>query len=265
MIVEQPTYGNLRAHAIALQTLLIKETLRFLRIWIQTLLPPAITTALYFIIFGKLIGGQLGPVGGFSYSQYIAPGLIMMAVITNAYSNVVSSFFSSKFQRHIEELLVSPLPNSIIVLGFVGGGVARGLAVGAVVTAVAAFFADLHWQHPLVTLAVMALTATLFALGGLINGIFAKSFDDISLVPTFVLTPLTYLGGIFYSIQMLPPFWQDASLLNPILYMINAFRYGILGVSDIDIGLAFAIILLLDAALFAYSLWLLHRGTGIRS
>ncbi len=256
---------NIRSHSIAFQTILIKETLRFLRIWIQTLLPPAITTALYFIIFGKLIGGQLGPVEGLTYTQYIAPGLIMMAVITNSYSNVVSSFFSAKFQRHIEEMLVSPLPNAVIVLGFVGGGVARGLAVGLTVIAVSLFFAELHWQHPLVTFAVMVLTAVLFALGGLINGIFAKSFDDISLVPTFVLTPLTYLGGIFYSIKMLPAFWQDASLLNPILYMVNAFRFGILGVSDIDIYLAFAIVLAFDAALFGYSLWLLHRGTGIRA
>ena len=256
---------NSRSHAIAFQTILIKETLRFLRIWIQTLLPPAITTALYFIIFGELIGAQLGPVEGQPYTRYIAPGLIMMAVMTNAYSNVVSSFFSAKFQRHIEEMLVSPLPNAVIVLGFVGGGVARGLAVGLVVIAVSLFFADLRWQHPLITLAVMVLTSTLFALGGLINGIFAKSFDDISIVPTFVLTPLIYLGGIFYSVKMLPPFWQDVSLANPILYMINAFRYGILGVSDIDVGLAFAIILLFVAALFGYSLWLLRRGTGVRA
>ena len=256
---------NIRTQYIALQTILLKETLRFLRIWIQTILPPAITTALYFIIFGKLIGAQLGPVDGLSYTQYIAPGLIMMAVITNAYSNVVSSFFSAKFQRHIEEMLVSPLPDAIIVLGFVGGGVARGLAVGIVVTAISLFFADLHWQHPLLILAVIVLTSVLFALAGLINGIFAKSFDDISIVPTFVLTPLIYLGGIFYSIKMLPPFWQDVSLLNPILYMINAFRYGILGVSDIDVRVAFAIILLFIVALFGYSLWLLRRGTGIRT
>ncbi|MDS4041411.1 MAG: ABC transporter permease [Candidatus Competibacter sp.] len=256
---------NIRTQYIALQTILLKETLRFLRIWIQTILPPAITTALYFIIFGKLIGAQLGPVDGLSYTQYIAPGLIMMAVITNAYSNVVSSFFSAKFQRHIEEMLVSPLPNTIIVLGFVGGGVARGLAVGIVVAAVSLFFADLHWQHLSVTLAVIVLTSVLFALAGLINGIFAKSFDDISIIPTFVLTPLIYLGGIFYSIKMLPPFWQDVSLLNPILYMINAFRFGILGVSDIDIRIAFAIILLFVVALFGYSLWLLQRGTGIRN
>jgi ABC-2 type transport system permease protein len=256
---------NIRTQYIALQTILLKETLRFLRIWIQTLLPPAITTALYFIIFGQLIGARLGAVEGLSYTQYIAPGLIMMAVITNAYSNVVSSFFSAKFQRHIEEMLVSPLPNAIIVLGFVGGGVARGLAVGSVVAAVSLFFADLHWQHPLLTLAVMVLTSVLFALAGLINGIFAKSFDDISLIPTFVLTPLTYFGGIFYSIQMLPPFWQDASLFNPILYMVNAFRFGILGVSDINLYLAFAIILLFIVALFGYSLWLLRWGTGIRN
>jgi ABC-2 type transport system permease protein len=256
---------NIRNQYVALQTLLLKETLRFLRIWIQTILPPVITTALYFIVFGQLIGAQLGAVEGLSYIQYIAPGLIMMAVITNAYSNVVSSFFSAKFQRHIEEMLVSPLPNTIIVLGFVGGGVARGLAVGIVVTLISLFFADLHWQHPLVTLAVIVLTAVLFALGGLINGIFAKSFDDISIIPTFVLTPLIYLGGIFYSIKMLPPFWQEASLFNPILYMINAFRYGILGVSDIDVRTAFALILLFIATLFGYSLWLLRRGTGVRN
>lgn len=253
------------AQWIALQTLLIKETLRFLRIWIQTILPPAVTTALYFIIFGQLIGAQLGPVEGLNYTQFIAPGLIMLAVITNAYSNVVSSFFSAKFQRHIEEMLVSPLPNVIIILGFVGGGLARGLTVGLAVIAVALCFADLRWEHPLITLAVMVLTAVLFALAGLINGIYAKSFDDISVVPTFVLTPLIYLGGIFYSIQMLPPFWQYVSLFNPILYMINAFRFGILGVSDIDIRLAFTLIALFIIILFSYSLWLLQRGVGIRN
>ncbi len=265
-MITKPLYAQtVGTHLIALQTILLKETLRFLRIWIQTLIPPAVTVLLYFIIFGKLIGAQLGPVDGLSYTQYIAPGLIMMAVITNAYSNVMSSFFSAKFQRHIEEMIVSPLPNAIIVLGFVGGGVARGLAVGMVVTVISLLFTDLHWQHPLLTVAVMILTALLFSLAGLINGIYAKSFDDISLIPTFVLTPLTYFGGIFYSITMLPPFWQSASQFNPILYMVNAFRFGILGVSDIDIRLAFAIILLLIVALFGYSLWLLERGTGIRA
>ena len=221
------------------------------------------TTALYFIIFGKLIGAQIGPVEGLSYPQYIAPGLIMMAVITNAYSNVVSSFFSSKFQRHIEEMLVSPppTPSSCWASSAAGGAGPGGGRRGRGGLAV---FADLPWRHPLVTLAVIVLTSVLFALAGLLNGIYAKSFDDISVVPTFVLTPLIYLGGIFYSIKMLPPFWQTASLFNPILYMINAFRYGILGVSDIDIRFAFIIILLFVAVLFGYSLWLLRRGTGIR-
>ncbi|PIE83349.1 MAG: ABC transporter permease [Candidatus Contendobacter odensis] len=256
---------NLRAWYIAFQTILTKEILRFTRIWIQTLLPPAVTTSLYFIIFGKLIGTRLGPMDGMNYIQFIAPGLIMMAVITNAYSNVVSSFYSSKFQRHIEEMLVSPLPNTIIILGFIGGGIARGLVVGAVVTAIAMIFTDLHWRYPFITLIVMILTAMLFALGGLINGIFAKSFDDIALIPNFVLTPLIYLGGIFYSINMLPTFWQHVSLFNPILYMINTFRYGILGVSDISIDIAFTIILFFIVMLFSLSLWLLHRGIGIRS
>ncbi|MEE4378021.1 MAG: ABC transporter permease [Candidatus Competibacteraceae bacterium] len=255
---------RLSAHWIAFQTILIKEILRFLRIWVQTILPPAITMSLYFIIFGKLIGSQIGGVNGFTYMQYIVPGLIMMAIITNAYSNVVSSFYSAKFQRHIEEMLVSPLPNHLIVMGFVGGGLARGLIVGVAVTAVSLCFTQLHIHNILVVFAVTGLTAVLFALGGLVNGIYANSFDDISIVPTFVLTPLTYLGGVFYSIDMLPEFWQTVSLLNPILYMVNAFRYGILGTSDIDIYAAFAIILLLITGLFIFSLWLLERGVGIR-
>ncbi|HXH02845.1 MAG TPA: ABC transporter permease, partial [Candidatus Competibacteraceae bacterium] len=250
------------AQLIAFSTILIKEVLRFARIWIQTILPPAITTTLYFIIFGNLIGTQIGNMGGFSYMQYIAPGLIMMAVITNAYSNVVSSFFSAKFQRHIEEMVVSPLPNYLILLGFVGGGVARGAAVGMVVTAIALFFTDLGVHHLTITLAVILLTAVLFSLGGFLNGIYARTFDDISIVPTFVLTPLTYLGGVFYSIELLSPFWQKLSLLNPILYMVNAFRYGILGVSDISIAWAFTIILAFVAGLFALCLRLLEQGVG---
>ena len=255
---------NIQNHFIAFQTILIKETLRFSRIWIQTLLPPAITTALYFVIFGELIGARLGPVEGLSYSRYIAPGLIMMAVMTNAYSNVVSSFFSAKFQRHIEEMLVSPLPNAVIVLGFVGGGVARGLAVGLTVIAVSLFFAELHWQHPLVTFAVMVLTAVLFALGGLINGIFAKSFDDISLVPTFVLTPLTYFGGVFYSIDLLPEWARHISMVNPILHMVNAFRYGFLGTSDVSVAGAFVMMLVLVVVMFTLAVVLLNRGSGTR-
>ena len=255
---------RIRANTIALKTIVIKEILRFMRIWLQTILPPAITMTLYFIIFGNLIGSQIGSMDGFSYMQYIAPGLIMMAIITNSYSNVVSSFFSSKFQRHIEEMLVSPLPNSIILLGFVAGGVARGLMVGVVVTIISLFFTELQIHNILIMIAVVILTAVLFSLGGFVNGIYAKSFDDISIVPTFVLTPLTYLGGIFYSISMLSEFWQDVSLLNPILYMVNAFRYGILGVSDINIYIAFAIISLFIVALYTFSLYLLAKGVGIR-
>ncbi len=255
---------RIRANFIAFKTILIKEMLRFLRIWIQTILPAAITMSLYFIIFGKLIGSQIGPIDGFSYMQYIVPGLIMMSVITNSYANVVSSFYSSKFQRHIEEMLVSPLPNYLILLGFVAGGVARGLIVGIVVTLVSLFFNDLHIHNFAIMIAVTVLTAILFSLGGFVNAIYANSFDDIAIIPTFVLTPLTYLGGVFYSIRMLPEFWQNASHLNPILYMVNAFRYGLLGIADIDIRLAFAIILLFIAALFSFSLWLLARGVGIR-
>jgi len=255
---------RIRANFIAFKTILIKEMLRFLRIWIQTILPAAITMSLYFIIFGKLIGSQIGPIDGFTYMQYIVPGLIMMSVITNSYANVVSSFYSSKFQRHIEEMLVSPLPNYLILLGFVAGGVARGLIVGIVVTLVSLFFNDLHIHNFAIMIAVTVLTAILFSLGGFVNAIYANSFDDIAIIPTFVLTPLTYLGGVFYSIRMLPEFWQNASHLNPILYMVNAFRYGLLGIADIDIRLAFAIILLFIAVLFSFSLWLLARGVGIR-
>jgi len=256
---------NLQQKYIAFKTLLIKEVLRFTRIWIQTILPPMITTALYFIIFGQLIGAQIGPMEGFRYIDYIVPGLILMAVITNSYANVVSSFYGSKFQHNIEELLVSPVPNYLILAGFIGGGLARGLSVGIAVTAVSLFFSHLHMHSILVTFSVIVLTAILFSLGGFINGVFAKSFDDISIVPTFVLTPLTYLGGIFYSINMLPPFWQKLSLINPILYMINAFRYGILGISDIGLVTSYAIILAAIALLTGVSLYLLERGYGIRT
>lgn len=250
---------------IAFKTIVIKEVLRFSRIWVQTVLPPVITTALYFLIFGHLIGSRIGEMDGYPYMEFIVPGLIMMAVITNSYSNVVSSFYGSKFQRHIEELMVSPVPEYLVVLGFVAGGLARGLTVGVAVTAVSLMFADFRILHPFVMLSVVVLTSTLFALGGLINGLFAKSFDDISIVPTFVLTPLTYLGGVFYSISMLPEFWRTLSLANPILYMVNAFRYGILGVSDIPIGLSYAIVLGFVAVLFAASVMLLRKGYGIRS
>jgi ABC-2 type transport system permease protein len=250
---------------VAFRTIVIKEFLRFIRIWLQTVLPPMVTTALYFVIFGNLIGSQIGNMQGFRYMDYIVPGLIMMAVITNSYANVVSSFYGSKFQRHIEEMLVSPVPNYIILLGFITGGVARGLTVGVAVTAVSLFFSNVHIHSFAVVVTVGILTSVLFSLGGFINGVFAKSFDDISIVPTFVLTPLTYLGGVFYSIHMLPAFWQHVSRVNPILYMVNGFRYGFLGVSDISLYASYAIITAFIIGLFSFGLYLLNRGYGIRS
>lgn len=250
---------------VAYRTLVIKEVLRFSRIWVQTVLPPAITTTLYFIIFGRLIGEQIGEMGGVRYIDYIVPGLVLMAVITNSYSNVVSSFYQAKFQHHIEEMLVSPMPNWILLLGFVSGGVARGMVVGLLVMVVAFVFADPPLHSVWVTLVVFLLTSVLFALGGFINAVHAKSFDAISIVPNFVLTPLTYLGGVFYSIELLSPFWQQVSLLNPVLYMVNAFRYGLLGVSDISLWSALGMILLFITLLASYSMKLLTQGVGIKS
>ncbi|MGR9090013.1 MAG: ABC transporter permease [Gammaproteobacteria bacterium] len=254
-------YGNF----IAFRTIFAKELARFLRIWLQTILPSAITMTLYFIIFGNLIGQRIGEMGGFNYMRYIAPGIVMMAVITNSYSNVVSSFFGAKFQRHIEEILVAPVPNVLILAGYVLGGIARGLIVGVVVTLIALFFTDLSIHSCWITVSMVALTASLFSIGGFINAIFARKFDDISIVPTFVLTPLTYLGGVFYSIDLLPEPWRTLSLGNPVLYMVNAFRYGILGVSDIDLVTAFAVITAFTLGLFAFALFLLERGIGLRS
>jgi ABC-2 type transport system permease protein len=249
----------------AFRTIVIKEVLRFARIWIQTVLPPMITTALYFIIFGNLIGPRIGDMDGFRYMEFIIPGLIMMSVITNAYANVVSSFYGSKFQRHIEEMLISPVPNYVILAGFISGGVARGLVVGVAVTIVSLLFNPLSIHNLWVMLSMILMTAVLFSLAGFINGVYAKSFDDISIIPTFVLTPLTYLGGIFYSIRMLPEFWQEVSLANPILYMINAFRYGFLGVSDIPLSSSYAISLGFIVLLYSFSIYLLRRGHGIRT
>ena len=250
---------------IAFNTIVIKEITRFTRIWMQTILPPTIGMALYFIIFGSLIGPRIGMMNGFNYIEYIAPGLIMMAIINNSYGNVVSSFFGAKFQKHIEEMLVAPIPNIIILIGFVVGGVARGICVGVVVTLVALFFTKLSVHNWGITIAVVLLTSIAFSLGGMINAIFAEKFDDIAIIPNFVLAPLIYLGGVFYSINMLPEFWQRISEFNPILYMVNAFRYGILGESDISIINAFTILIIFILVLFSISLHLLNKGTGIKN
>ena len=255
---------NIALNRVALKTLVRKEVIRVARIWIQTIVPPAITMTLYFIIFGNLIGKRIGVMGGFDYMQYIAPGLIMMSVITNSYGNVVSSFFGAKYGKHIEEMLVSPMSNATIIIGHVAGGVIRGLMVGILVTVIALGFTSLSIKHPLVTFSMVLLASTVFALLGFANAVFAKKFDDISIIPTFVLTPLTYLGGVFYSITLLPDFWQKVSLGNPILYMVNAFRYGILGVSDISIATAYLIVGIFVVALFTLNLMLLNRGVGIR-
>lgn len=253
-----------RTRWIGLLTILRREFGRILRIWGQTIVPSAVTAALYFVIFGSLIGQRIGRMDGVDYTQYIAPGLIMMAVITNSYANVSSSFFGAKFQRYLEEISVSPLPDWIVVLGYVGGGVLRGLLVGFAVTVVALFFTHLPVQHVLLIIAAVLLTAVIFSLAGFINGVFAKNFDQVNWIPTFILTPLTYFGGIFYSVSMLPEWARELSYSNPVLYMVNAFRYGFLGRSDVDVGYAFAIMLAFAAVLFAIALWLMRRGIGLR-
>ena len=253
-----------RTNVVGFNTIVIREFGRIVRIWGQTIVPPAITAGLYFIIFGSLIGARIGDMGGYTYIQYIAPGLIMMSVITNSYGNVVSSFFGAKFGKHIEELLVAPLPYWIIVAGYVAGGMMRGLVVGAVVTTVTLVFTHLHIHNLWVVLSAVLLSSTVFALAGMINAIFAKNFDQISFIPTFVLTPLTYLGGVFYTITLLPPWAQGISHANPILYMVNAFRFGFLGVSDVNVGLAYTIMIAAAVVLYGSCVWLLHRGVGTR-
>ena len=255
---------RVRENAVALYTILNKEIGRFTRIWTQTLLPTVISISLYFVIFGHLIGPKIGEMEGYRYIDYLVPGLIMMSMITNSYANVVASFFSAKFQRNIEEMLVSPMPASIILWGFVLGGVARGLCIGILVTTVSLFFTSLHIQHIGITLLVGVLTSILFSIAGLLNGIFAKKFDDINIVPTFILTPLTYLGGVFYSVTMLSDFWQGVTRLNPIFYMVNAFRYGMLGYSDVPIEVSFMIIVGFVVVGYAISIVLLKKGLGVR-
>jgi len=250
---------------VGYQTIVRKEITRILRIWGQTIVPPAITMTLYFIIFGQLIGRRIGEMDGFTYMQYIVPGLIIMSVITNSYGNMVSSFFGAKFGKHIEELLISPLPNWVILAGYVTGALTRGMLVGGVVMVVSLLFTRIEVQDPLVMLTVLLLTAIVFALAGMVNAIFAQKFDDIAIIPTFVLAPMTYLGGVFYSISLLPAFWQKVSVVNPILYMVNGFRYGMLGVSDVSLVQTYGVILVAGALLFAWCLILLHRGTGLRT
>ena len=250
---------------VGYKTIVRKEIVRILRIWGQTVVPPAITMSLYFIIFGNLIGSRIGQMGGFDYMQFIVPGLVMMSVITTSYGNMVSSFFGAKFGHHIEELLISPLPNWVILAGYVTGALVRGLLVGAVVIVVSLFFTELEVKHPWVTLSVLVMTAIVFAMAGMVNAIFAEKFDDIAIIPTFVLTPLTYLGGVFYSISLLPEFWQKVSAFNPILYMVNGFRYGMLGQSDVSLSTAYAIIGVFAVVLFGTCMYLLNTGKGMRS
>ena len=250
---------------IAFQTIVFNEIHRFSRLWMQTFLPPIITMTLYFIIFGSLIGSRVGLIQGVPFMKYMAPGLIMMAIITNAYANVVSSFYGIRFQRSVEELIVSPTPNSLILLGYTLGGVIRGIVTGIIITIIALFFTKLHLHHIFITIGIVILTSLLFSLAGFLNAIYSKSFDDIAIIPTFVLTPLTYLGGVFYSVNQLPEIWRDISLANPILYIVNTFRYGILGITDVHIAVAFIIILFCVLALFYLNLYLLNRGVGIRT
>ncbi len=250
---------------IAFSTIVRKEVRRFVRIWVQTLVPPVITISLYFVIFGSLIGSRIGQMGGYSYMEFIVPGLILMSVINNAYANVVSSFFSQKFQRNIEELLVSPVPNYVILIGFVVGGSARGLAIGLIASVVAMFFSGFYMHNIFIAVAVVLLSSVVFSLGGFINAIYANKFDDITIIPTFVLTPLIYLGGVFYSIDLLPDFWRAVSHVNPMFYMVDAFRYGILGISDVNIIYALLILLVFVVGLFVFALFLLHKGKGLRS
>ncbi len=250
---------------VGIKTLMRKEINRILRIWTQTLLPPAITMTLYFIIFGNLIGSRIGEMDGFDYMSFIVPGLVMMAVITSSYGNMVSSFFGAKFAKHVEELLISPMPNWAILVGYVGGCLFRGLAVGIIVTGVSLFFTNIQIHNIWIVISTVVLTSVVFSLGGFINAAFAKKFDDIAIIPTFILTPLTYLGGVFYSISLLPEFWQGVSKINPVLYMVNTFRYGFLGVSDINIYVAYGLILTFVLILGFFSWLILHKGWGLRS
>ena len=257
--------ARMRANLVALGTITRREVHRVLRIWTQTLVPPAITMTLYFVIFGKIVGSRVGTMDGFTYMQYIVPGLVMMSIINNCYSNITSSFFGSKFGHYVEEMLASPMPSWVVLSGYVAGAVLRGLLVGVIVLGIALFFTSLHVAHPLVAVTTVLLGAVIFSLAGFINAMFAKRFDDIAIVPTFVLAPLTYLGGVFYSVNLLGSPWREASLANPILYMVNAFRFGILGVGDVQVWIAYLVMLAFVIVLGGFALWLLQKGVGLRS
>ncbi len=250
---------------VALRTIVRREVMRIVRIWSQTLIPPAITSTLYLIIFGTVIGSHLKNIHGFPFIQYIVPGLVMMSVITNSYGNITSSFFGAKFQHFVEEMLVSPMPSWVILAGYIIGAMVRGMILGALVLLISSLFTPLHMAHPLIILTTAMLTSMVFALAGFVNAVFAKKFDDIAIIPSFVLQPMIYLGGVFYSIKQLGEPWQGISKVNPILYMVNAFRYGMLGISDIRIWIAYVVMVAFAVLLGGFGLWLLHRGIGMRS
>ena len=254
-----------RKYLTAYQTMVTRGFINITRTWQVTIFAPVISMALYFIIFGNLIGPRIGTMQGFSYIQYIAPGLIMMAVINNAYASTSINLFLARLQKDIENVIIAPIPHYVVLLGFITAGIIRGLLVGIGVTIVALFFTKLHMYNIFIMLSTVLLASLLFSLAGLMNGIFARTFDDISIIPTFVLTPLTYLGGVFYSINMLPDFWRTASAFNPILYIVNTFRYGILGITDINLFIAFSVLIGFITLLFAGNLYLLKKGTGLRT
>lgn len=246
-------------------TMLRKDVVRMMRIWTQTFLPSVITSVLYFLIFGSVLGDRIGGFGDHSYVQFVIPGLVMLAVVTNAFSNVAFTFFTSKFfSRNIDEILVSPTPPWVFIAGFISGGVVRGVIIGFLVLIVSLIFATPALAHPLVVLAFLFLSSILFALGGLVNGIYAKNFDGIQIVPTFVLTPLVYLGGVFYSVHMLPAWWQTLTFLNPIFYLINGFRYGFLGIADVSLWISFAVLFTMISILVALNWYLIRKGLGLK-
>jgi ABC-2 type transport system permease protein len=250
---------------IAYKTIVTKEILRFARIWVQTIIPPVITTSLYLLIFGGLMGGRIGQMQGIDYLHFIVPGIILMTVIMQSYANTVSSFFMTKYNNSFEELLVSTTPNWVILMGFVSGGIARGFFVGLAVTFTISFFVEIQTYNLLIIAVTFLLTSVMFSLAGFINAVFARTFDDISIVPNFVLLPLTYLGGMFYSIDILPSFWRSVSAFNPIYYMMDAFRLGFLGIGSVELWKAFLVPVIMIVILALIANALLGRGVSIKT